>query len=127
MLEHEQAFDIQGKIEFKQCFFRCDKKFNNVLAECVHVFNSRLQHEFKNGGSMKFLREEIRRLGCLYKEFTVPLGLNNSNREQHKVVAVMTHEQNLEWNDEDTVMIKSLATCEEFEGNGLGSSFFHDI
>ena len=106
---------------------RCDKAHKTVVAECVHVLNSRIKYEYKVGGSSTFMRNEILRIGCLYKELTVPPGDNNRNREQYLVMAVMIIERNLEWNNEDAVMIKSLATAKQFEGKGLASSFFNDI
>ena len=73
---------------------QCAKKFKSVLEECVHVVNSRLQHEFKRGGSTEFMTDELHHLGCLCKELTVPPAPNNLNREQHKVMDVMTCENN---------------------------------
>ena len=73
----------------------------------------------KRGGTATFMRAEVKQLGCLYKEVTIPPSDLNQNREQHFVAAVMVFERNLEWNDEDAVMIKSLVTKKKHQKKGF--------
>ena len=104
---------------------RCGKGQKSVLAECAHVLNSRIKYEYKKGGTITFMTNEILRIGCLYKELTIPPGDDNRNQETYQVLSVMIYERNLEWDNDDAVMIKSLAasktlsTGDLFPGSGV--------
>jgi hypothetical protein len=65
----------------------------------------------------------MKELGCLYKEIT----LGQEDADSHCVGSVMVYEQNLQHMGHYAVMIKSLLTVIECDGQGLASSFFKDL
>jgi hypothetical protein len=104
---------------------RCKVHHGTVLKECLHVLGSRLIYDNKKNGSAAFIANEVKTLGCLYKE--IRLEVNDENKDTHCVGSVMVYERNLCHIRGDAIMIKCLATSIAFEGQGLASSFFRDL
>jgi hypothetical protein len=101
----------------------CRSEHKTVVKECCHVIGSRIIYPYARVDTPTLIHSQMKELGCLYKEIT----LGQDDPDSHCVGSVMVYERNLQHMSHNAVMIKSISTAIECEGQGLGSSFFMDL